>query len=173
MSLKLSICFAAGVTLMSCKAIFAQQARPPASSHPQLAVIVDGSVTPNQIPDGLAYRHYLTAIATHASPSETEYARQAAQIAPLGLSSADQGALISALVTFRSQLDTIESSRENVVPGAAAAAQISGLETQVNNLVAATIQSIRQMLTPTAANTIDQYVKTHVKTHIKIYGGTH
>jgi hypothetical protein len=48
----------------------------------QLPVAVDGSVTPGQIPDNLAYQHFFAAIAAHPFPSQQEAARQSAQLSP-------------------------------------------------------------------------------------------
>jgi hypothetical protein len=66
----------------------------------QLPVLVDGSVTPGQIPDSLAYQHFLTAIAAHPSPTVEEQARQSAQISPTGLSPADRQTLVRSSRSF-------------------------------------------------------------------------
>jgi hypothetical protein len=138
-----------------------------------LPVLVDGAITPNQISDALAYRHFFTAIAAHPFPSQAEVARQSAQLSKLGLSAADRQTLITGLASFRAQLDQIESARAGVAPGAAAPSQLSALENQTNALVATTVQGVRQSLTASGQSSLDAYVRTHVKAHIRVYGGAH
>ena len=164
--------FAMAVCL-ACQTVSAQHAQHQAGAPIQLPVIVDGSITPDQIPDSLAYQHFLTAIAAHPFASAGEQARQAAQLSPLGLSPADRQTLIAGLASFRTQLDGIQSTLASVTPGPAAPAQLMDLRTQASSLVATTLQSIRQSLTADGVNSLDQYVKTHVKARIRIYGGTH
>lgn len=152
------------------------QSSPPqaqASNPIKLSIIVDGSVTPEQIPDVLAYQHFLTTIAAHRSPSAQEQARQAAQVLPIGLSSADQQALIAGLTSLRDQLDAIESARAKITASGSAAAQLSDLNAQASAAVAKARTGLLQALTPDGVSRIDHYVQTHVKPRIKIYGGEH
>ena len=158
---------AATVAFLACQGITAQQAQV------HLQVVVDGSVTPDLIPDSLAYRHFFTAAAAHPFPDATEQARQAAHLSRIGLSAADRQVLIAGLTSFRTELDDFESARASVTPGPTTDAQVSALETQADNLVATTLQALRQSLTVYGVNLLDQYVKTRVKAHIRIYGGSH
>jgi hypothetical protein len=148
-------------------------AEPQASNSMHLPILVDGAITPNQIPDALAYRHFFTAIAAHPFPSQEEAARQSAQLSKLGLSPEDRQVLIVGLASFRTQLDQIESARANVAPGATAPAQLSALENQTNALVSTTVQGVRKALTAPGQSSLDNYLKTRVKSHIRIYGGAH
>jgi len=137
----------------------------------QLPVAVDGSVTPGQIPDSLAYQHFFAAIAAHPFPSQQESARQSAQLSPLGLSAEDRQTLIAGLASFRTQLDQINTARAGITPGPNSSAQLTSLRTQETALVASTLQAIRQSLSTDGVSRLDQYVRTHVKARIKIYGG--
>ena len=74
-------------------------------------------LSPDSIPDTLAFRHYFMAIAAHPAPSTEEGARQAAQLFPLGLSTVDRENLIKVLAAFRTKLDGIESARSQVLAG--------------------------------------------------------
>lgn len=155
-----------GFLLMSGQHIRAQ-----ANSTKRLSVLVDGSVTPGQIPDALAYHHFLVAIATHPFPTAEEQARQTAQLAPLGLSAADQQTLITGLTSFRTELDGIVNARASVGTGSGATAQLANLRTQEDTLVTSTLASIQRSLTADGVSRLDVYIKQHVKAHIKIYGG--
>jgi hypothetical protein len=162
-------------TVLACRVLCAQHVHPQASpgSPGQLPILVDGSKTPDQIPDALAYQHYFTAIAAHPSPSAQEQARQAAQLLVLHLSPADQQVLIASLAPFRTQLDQIEAGWVQLAgapTNANAAAQFTALRAQQSALAAATLANLRQSLTSDGASSLDQYVKTHVKAHIVIYG---
>lgn len=173
MSCKRCTCAIAATLLLASQNVMAQHSHARAAAPVQLPIIIDGSITPDQIPDSLAYRHFLTAIAAHPVPTPDEQARQAAQLSPLGLSATDRQALITGLAPFRTQLDSIESARASVTPSTSAAAQLTALESEANSLVANTLQSVRQSLTADGMSRLDQYVQTHVKSHIRIYGGTH
>lgn len=63
----------------------------------QLPVLVDGSKTPGQIPDNLAYQHFFAAISAHPSPTAQELARQNAQLLPLNLSATDRKNLVQGM----------------------------------------------------------------------------
>ena len=128
-------------------------------------------MTPEQIPDALAYQHFLMAVAAHSAPSMEEQARQAAQLSPMGLSAADRQALISVLSPLREQLDGIELARSNVAPGPSASAKLVDLNAQVTGAVATARVGLIRSLTTDGLNRLDRYVQTHVKARIKVYGG--
>ncbi len=134
----------------------------------QLKVVVDGSKTPDQIPDNLAYQHFFAAVSAHPSPSAQGLGRQSAQLLPLNLSVADQQSLVQALAVFRTGLDPIEAA----LLAKPTTAQAEGLMQQKDLLLADTMAAISFSLTADGFSKLDQYVKTHVKQHIVIYGGT-
>ena len=74
----------------------------------ELPVLVDGSKTPEKIPDELAYHHFLTALATPQEASPEEQKRQEAQLLPLGLTPERRSQMIRTLATFKSQFDDLE-----------------------------------------------------------------
>jgi hypothetical protein len=162
-------------TLLACRVVCAQHIHPQSSSGAtaQLPVLVDGSKTPDQIPDSLAYQHYFMAVAAHPSPSTDEQNRQAAQLLPLQLSPADQETLILRLASFRTQLDQLENNlanSANATPAPNAPSQVASPNVQQAALATAALADLRQSLTPDGASRLDQYVQTRVKAHIMIYG---
>jgi hypothetical protein len=159
---------AAGAAWLAAGTAYAQPAQP--ATPMSLPVLVDGAKTPTQIPDNVAYRHYLKAIAAHPVPTTYEQGRQAAQLLSLGLLPNDEKVLIATLAPLRTQLDLIESTRAGIQQGPNAGAQFADLNDQEDALVATTLQSLRTSLTVAGMYRVDQYVKTHVKAHIKIYG---
>jgi hypothetical protein len=172
--------FIAAVTMV-CRVVCAQhtdvkspQVKSSSVAPMQLPILVDGSKTPDQIPDSLAYQHFFMAVSAHPSPSAQEQARQAAQLLPIQLCAADQQALVSALANFRTQLDQIESALSQATSAPASASrssQIASLWAQSAALVSTTRATVQQYLTSDGAALLDQHVKTRVKAHIVIYGG--
>jgi hypothetical protein len=155
--------------LLACQALFAQHVHPmsaPGTGPGTLPVVVDGSKTPDQIPDNLAYHHFFASVSAHPSPSAQELARQNAQLLPLSLSPADQQNLVQALAVFRTALDPIEAA----LLAQPTPAQVAGLRQQKATLLANTMTTISSSLTADGFGKLDQYVKTHVKQHIVIYG---
>jgi hypothetical protein len=136
-------------------------------SSNQLPVLVDGSKTPDKIPDNLAYQHFFAAVAAHPSPSAQELARQNAQLLPLNLSTADRQNLVQALAVFRTGLDPIGAAlRSQPTP-----AQAASLRQQKDELLANARTALSSSLTADGLGKLDEYVKTRVKKHIIIYGG--
>lgn len=83
-SLRQRLCLAVVLAPLS---ICAQQAPPAANSNNihQLSVLVDGSKTPELIPDELAYNHYILTITEHANPTPEEVRRRDSRIHPIHL----------------------------------------------------------------------------------------
>lgn len=155
--------------MLACQALFAQHVHPmsaPGTGPGALPVVVDGSKTPRNIPDALAYSHFLTAFAAHPSPTPQEQGRQRAQLLPLQLAPADSTALSALLANFRVQLDQIEGA----FAAGTGPSPLATLQTQKSALVASTRAGLQQALTPAGMNQVDQYVQTRVKAHIVIYG---
>ena len=86
------------LTLLALFVVNAQSVPPGPTT--KLVVLVDGAKNPEQIPDDLAYRHFLVAVATHEKPSAEESGRQKAQLAPLGLAEADRQQLAAGHAHF-------------------------------------------------------------------------
>jgi hypothetical protein len=168
---QLSYRLSLAAVLLSCQMASGQQhthATAASNSPIHLPVLVDGSKTPEKIPDNLAYEHYFTALSVPQSPTAVDLDRQAAQLKALQLSAADRQALVNSMVAFRTQLDQIA----NAALPANTADQVLALRTQKTTLVTTTVNNVRQMLSSDGANRLDQYIKTHVKARIVILGGT-
>jgi len=134
----------------------------------QLVVQVDGSVNPGRIPDDLAWRHFLCAVASHSSPTAAESSRQKAQLAPLGLPAADSQLLTIELGRMQTQLDAIQSSLQLTNPGDSAAR--TALKQQSDELMAQTILKVNSILSPDGLSLLRTYITNTVKRNIVIYG---
>jgi hypothetical protein len=96
-----SICLAQGST---------QTALPPGA--------IDGAVTPNLIPDVVAFRMFFVAVAETPAPGVIVSAKQQAKLNPIGLSAADQSIIVQELVQFKAALTFINSGVQNATGAA-------------------------------------------------------
>lgn len=71
---------------------------------------IDGSVSPNLIPDRMAYRLVFISLTLPASPSQHDLARQKAHLLQIGLSSADQTILLQAIAAFATAYSSWEQA---------------------------------------------------------------
>lgn len=140
-----------------------------------LPIVIDGSRTPDQIPDQLAYHHFFLAVAEHDRPSPEESARQNSRLVPLRLSDTDTASFVRELSRFREQLDDIERSREQTASSPSLTlsektAAFEALKARQQTLVATTLANIRGFLSPAGLERLDRHVKEHVKPRIAIFG---
>lgn len=151
---------------------YAQTPSPQSAQSPSgLTVAVDGSKTPDQIPDDLAYRHFILAIAEHKNPSTQEYQRREARLAPMGLSPSDHDASIAALAGLRETLDQIQVSRNAISPGdPTASSQFADLKSQEDAAIGIAVGLLRASLTLDGQARLGSYVRGHVKSRIVILG---
>jgi hypothetical protein len=133
-----------------------------------LVVQVDGSVNPERIPDDLAWRHFLCAVASHSSPTAAESKLQKAQLIPLGLEASDSQLLTIELGRMQTQIDSIQSSMETTNPGDASS--LSALKQQRDALVAQTIVKVNSILSADGLSRLRTYITNTVKRNIVIYG---
>ncbi len=136
----------------------------------ELPVLVDGSKTPDQIPDDLAYHHFILSVAEHQKPAQIELTRRETRLRSVGLSAEDHARAISALAGLREKLDAIESARaENAT--ALDSAVANALRAQEDAAIAGVRAALSRM-SPDGQSKLHDYMTTHVKRCIRIYGGT-
>jgi hypothetical protein len=133
----------------------------------KLVVVVDGSKSPEQIPDDLAWRHFLLALAAHAQPSAQEKNRQKAQFAPLGLSDADRQELVHQLGLMTAQLEAIDAERQ---ASDGSDVSVAGFKARYDAAVSQAVASVRAALSDDGLIRFSRYIADTVKRNIKIYG---
>jgi hypothetical protein len=131
-----------------------------------LAATIDGSKTPDQIPDSTAQRLVLRALAQPPGASAEQLARQRAKLAPLLLSEGDTTLLSSILAQFLTSYQSFIKSQQTAI----AAAQAAGTPfdygdpiDQREALVASTIAAIRTQLSAPGASAFMQFVNSEKK----------
>lgn len=158
------------ITIVAVATLSAQVPQP---QH-TLSVIVDGSKAPDQIPDDLAYHHFLLAVAEHQNASKEEVTRRELRLKPIGLSEKDRDLCISALAGLREELDAVETARRAATAdvGASNDSALASVKAREDAAVAKVRAALRNMSVE-GQSRLDGYIKTHVKKHITILGMVH
>lgn len=137
-------------------------------------ILVDGSKTPDKIPDWLAYRHFIRAISESTGASVEEKSRRESRLAPIGFSKADHDITISALSGAREQLVAFEAQRqiESASPSEASIqnARLDSLLQQEHDYLDGIKASWYSSISVAGRALLDKYIRTQVKSHIVIYG---
>lgn len=143
----------------------------PAHSEHRLSVVVDGSRTPDLIPDELAYRHFILSIAERRNPSREESRRRDIRLRDIRLSDPDQYLLIAAVQGLREELETIEEARKEALQDMSVTrdATLASLKAREDKAIAAVRSSLR-LLSPDGQARLDEHIKTRVKKRIVILG---
>ena len=160
-------CLAVVAGFLSAAALPAQNAASPPGAAGQLVVVVDGSKNPEQIPDDLAYRHFLLAVATHEQPTADEQKRQQALLGPVGLADADEKAVALELGKMTTQLQTIQGA---MAASDGTPATLAAYKAQEDAAVASAVAQVRQALSAGGLASLNQYITGTVKGNIKVYG---
>lgn len=117
-------CLALAVCCLSSAQSDRQTPLPPGS--------VDGAINPELIPDEVAFRLFLTSLASTSTPTPAPIAEQKAKLRPIGLSKADTAAVIQALSAFRNSLAEALSYSAKITLDDAAGATMSELQAQMS-----------------------------------------
>jgi hypothetical protein len=127
---------------------------------------VDGSVTPQLIPDTVAYRMFFQLMSEPANATPHELARQRANLAPAKLSSADLAVVFQVLAGFRVNLLAIQQAFSNAWNAAGqsnAAFDGTPFSNQRDELTQATVASLQAQLSPDGMTRLKAYVQAEKK----------
>jgi hypothetical protein len=171
---------------------------PPAASHPppssqgrpsqpareptaepgrhSMAVEIDGSQRPSDIPDEVAHKLYMKALALRNAPSGGDVQRRDAFLRRIHLPEADQTAFVDSIQGLGRDLAAIEGRRRNELTADKGGSAIglalrSELTRQEDKVLDATMMRLRTQMSDAGFQQLDQHVQTHVKSRIKIYHG--
>lgn len=144
----------------------------PAERHTHVAatklpLIVDGERTPDQIPDDVAYRHFVSVTAVPGAASPGDIHRRNSILSGVGLSPEDQAAYVSAASGVRDALNDIDYQMRNARDKAAVADE---LRAQKRVVLDSAAERIRSSLTVDGLARLQQHIKERVKRKIRIYG---
>jgi hypothetical protein len=138
-----------------------------------LAVVIDGSKTPNLVSTDLAFKHLMLALSTADQPSERDLARQIAGFDAIGLDRADRQVLVMELARMRLFLGQIEAERSLADRGGDPADTLPRLLKQQNEILTRTVASVLATLSKDGVDRAQRYVADHFRKSIVIYGTPH
>jgi hypothetical protein len=129
------------------------QRRPPSSE-----IVTDGATRPDLIPEDLAARHFLAALATPGRPSTADIKRIDVVASVIGLSATDRLAFQEAV---RGLTDNIAAAERTAGPGTARSRRTEVLESVRAQL--------HDRLSSTGYDHFERFVQSRVKSRIRIY----
>jgi hypothetical protein len=172
LSLRSSACIAA-----ISAAFFASLVPVCAQSSGTLQTVVDGSVTPELIPDTVAYEHFFTVLATRPGTLAASNDRRRlsylsaffkkpcpGQVGDRTLTDDQKTKLVAAAESVMAQLWSLD--QQIVAVGATAASAV--LQQQRDQELSNAITLLPTSVDPDAADKVRHHVVEHVKTHIKL-----
>jgi hypothetical protein len=145
-----------------------QQAQLPAAAN--LPVLVNGTEHPEQIPDELAYAHFILALAIPEKPSVEQARMRDAALAPIHLTATDRSAFMSAMAGVHTQLAFIDRELERLAAEAAAADRRNDLRVSRTRALTEAQQRIQARLSAAGRGQLGEYIRNTVKRNIIVYG---
>ena len=131
---------------------------------------IDGSISPELIPDSAAYRLFFVAASFTPSATQEQKSQRRTHAAKVGLSDLDGPTFEAILSEFRSQYDDlIENYNESVEIALSRSSDpdYEGFIAQRDGLVEATRLRLQAQLTPEATSRLDELVQRE-KRHMKV-----
>ena len=128
--------------------------------------LIDGSTHPELIPDSLAYRLYLTALATDQTATEASQERQHAHLMKTGLGETDIQTLISILSDFKGKYDALVGEYNDSAKAALArneTTDVRGLLKKLDELIQSTRDTISIRLSSQGAAQLQSFVLSEKK----------
>lgn len=135
----------------------------------QLPLLVDGDKNPEQIPDDLAYRHFISVTAARGNASAKDLDRRDAFLARVGLSATDRTAYLKAVNGVSDELANIDLQRRSAATDGALS-RLPELKQREVRLLDTAAGRIRGTLSRDGVERVRTHISAHVKKHIKIYG---
>ncbi len=143
------VCIVAGIFLVALTAgrLLAQhEAHGSPNNNGSSVGVIDGSKTPDLVPDAMAYQLFFTAVSEPPNPTPAQRARQFGRLRPVALSPQDKQVLVEILTGFY----TAKSST-----------------TDLSSLAASTAQLAMSRLSPSGGTRLRQYVQNE-KRHMRL-----
>jgi len=129
-----------------------------------LPLAVDGSKNPEQVPDRIAYYHFIQSHAQNAKATESDRRRLAIRLKHLGLSPEDYASLETLLSEVKPDLDIANSMQRGASPDPV------GAKLHRDRALDLARETLNNMLSLDGKARVTQFVRERVKPGIKIYG---
>ena len=135
-----------------------------------IVLSIDGKVTPERIPDDVAYRHFISATAIGRGASVADLHRRNAVLEEAGLSDADSRSYILATMTVKDSLLAIEHRLEESHLDISKA---DALKQEWRTVLDNAAQRILSSLSAEGVARVRAHINERVKRRIRIYSQVH
>jgi hypothetical protein len=132
---------------------------------------IDGSQTPELVPNDTAYRHFILAAAVPSLATQGEISRRDGYLRLVGLTPVDTAAVVAALATVREEVEEIKGEQVRHTDGSVESRQnLSELTRQRAAVLNAARLRLHSGLSADGRAKVDDFVRGRIKPRIKIYG---
>lgn len=144
-----------------------------------VAGTVDGSVTPEAIPDHVAYEFFFSSLLPRKELGDRADGPVLAKLQQLDVAESDQGTLRSIASEFKSGIATINNQvdalrKQNLQPEAPALlSKVADIQRQKQAMIEGLRDSITQRLSTEGSAKITQHINEYVKRRVKIAPPSH
>jgi hypothetical protein len=128
--------------------------------------VIDGSKTPELIPDELAYRHFIRATASSASAKDVE--RREVFLTQAGFSASDREAYRVAVGNVAEELKSVEQQRKTAGPSQSASS-LAGFKRTEDQAIAAAQNRIQGALSADGRAKLTNHIRQRVKRQIRMF----
>ena len=150
---------------------FHQSATPSGSSNAEpgvsLPLAVDGLLHPEQVPDHVAYRHFISVTAVGAAALKADIHRREAILGRVGLSDADRQSYLASIANVRDELVNTDQRMRMAHHDIAAADE---LRLQRASVLDNAKTRVLSSLSRDGVERLETHIRERVKRQIRIYG---
>lgn len=127
---------------------------------------IDGQVTPERIPDDVAYRHFISVTAVGSGAAAADFSRRDAILEQVGLSDADRRTYVAATTTVKDALQSIDHRLEAFHQDISA---VDALKQERRSVLDNAAQRVLSSLSADGAARMRSHINERVKRRIRIY----
>ena len=138
-----------------------------------LRVVVDGRTSPEEIPDLLAYSHFLLAAASNDGTTPVDVARRTSLLEPVQLAADDATAFDTVITDLRKQLDFIAGAVDRLSSEPRSVdidAKLVNFKLQRTRVLDEAMARLDTKLSKEGSDRLNAYVRTEFKKTIAIFG---
>lgn len=150
---------------------FRQSATPSNSSNTEtgvsLPIAVDGLLHPEQVPDHVAYRHFISVTAVGTTAPRADIHRRESILGRVGLSDADRQSYLASIANVRDELVSTDQSMRTVHHDVAAAEE---LRQQRASILDNAKMRVMSSLSSDGIQRLETHIRERVKRQIRIHG---
>jgi hypothetical protein len=130
---------------------------------------IDGAKNPEMIPDIVAVRHFVLAVALPSDAPASQTARRSSYLKYARLSNEDANTVVSAVANVRAELDLINAEARQIVDGPDASTVRHALQARKTAVFEDAYNRIYTRISPMGQTSLDTFIRVRVKPQIQIF----